>query len=64
VFGAEDGTIGAGCIRELADAMAPEVAIVGFDLGQGLREISGFDMIVKGRPNPRKTATFATRPMH
>jgi hypothetical protein len=57
IFGADDGTIGAGCIRELADAIALGVPIAGFDLGRGLREISGFDLIDTGRRNPRRTAT-------
>ena len=29
-----------------------------FDLGRGLREISGFDLIDTGRRNPRRTATL------
>jgi hypothetical protein len=58
MFGAEDGTIGAGCIRELSDAIALGVPIAGFDLGRGLREISGFDLIDTVRRNPRRTATL------
>jgi hypothetical protein len=62
VFGAEDGTIRAGCIRELADAIALGVRVAGFDLGRGLREISGFDLIYTGRRNPAN-GHLATRPI-
>ena len=31
MFGTEDGTIGAGCIRELADAIALGVPVAGFE---------------------------------
>jgi hypothetical protein len=59
MFGAEAGTIGAGCIRELADAIAFGVPIAGFDLGRrGLRQISGFDLIEVGRLSARRTATL------
>ena len=58
VFGAEDGTIGAGCIGEMADAIALGVPIAGFDPGRGLREISGFDLIDVGRRSARRTATL------
>jgi hypothetical protein len=39
IFGDEDGAIGAGCVRELADAIAIGVPVAGFDIGHGLREI-------------------------
>lgn len=58
MFGAEDGTIGAGCIGELADAMALGVPIAGFDLGRGLQELSGFDLIDTDRRSARRTATL------
>jgi hypothetical protein len=58
MFGAADGTIGAGCIRELADAIAFGVPTAGFDFGRGLREISGFDLIEVGSRSARRTATL------
>ena len=51
MFGAEDGTIGAGCIWEMADAIAVGVPIAGFELGLGLREIRGYDFFDPG-PEP------------
>ncbi len=56
IFGAEDGTIGAGCIRKLADAAALGIRVAGLDLGRGLREISGFDLIDMGSRSARRTA--------
>jgi hypothetical protein len=56
IFGAADGTIGAGCIRELSDAIAVRVPIAGFDLGRGLQEISGFDLIESDSRTARRTA--------
>jgi hypothetical protein len=58
IFGAEDGTIGAGCIRELADAIALGVPIAGFDVGYGLRQILGFDLIDTGSRSARRTGTL------
>ncbi len=58
MFGAEDGTIGAGCIRELADAIALGIPVAGFEIRGGLREISGFDLIETGRRNLRRAATL------
>jgi hypothetical protein len=56
MFGAEDGTIGAGCIGELADSIAVGVPIAGFELGRGLREIRGYDVIDPGTRSPRRAA--------
>ena len=58
IFGAADGTIGAGCIRELADAIALGVPIAGFDPGRRLRGIAGLDLIDTERRNARRTATL------
>jgi hypothetical protein len=56
MFGAEDGTIGAGCIGELADAIAIGVPIAGFELGRGLREIRGYDIMAPGARSARRAA--------
>ena len=58
IFGAEDGTIGAGCIRELADAIALGVPIAGFDRGYGLREVLGFDLIDGASRSARRMGTM------
>ncbi len=58
IFGAEDGTIGAGCIRELADAIALRVPIAGFAMGYGLREIGGLDLIDGGSRSGRQAGTL------
>jgi len=58
IFGDTDGTVGAGCIRELSDAIALGVPIAGFDLGRGLRDISGFDIIDPGSRSARRAATL------
>jgi hypothetical protein len=58
VFGDEDGTIGAGCIGEMADAIAVGVPIVGFEPGRGLREIRGYDVIDPETRCARRAATL------
>ena len=58
VFGAEDDAIGAGCIRELADAIALGVLIAGFDMGYGLREILGVDLISTDSRSSRRMGTM------
>jgi hypothetical protein len=58
IFGAEDGTIGAGCIRELADAVAFGVPITGFDVRIGLREILGVDLLDMDSRSARRTGTL------
>ena len=58
MFGAEDGTIGAGCIGEMADAIAVGVPIAGFELGRGLREIRGYDVIDPRTRTPRRAAVL------
>jgi hypothetical protein len=58
MFGAEDGTIGTGCIRELADAIAFGVPIAGFGPGRVLREISGFGLIESDSRSARRTVTL------
>ena len=52
------GAIGSACIRELADAIALGVWVAGFDLGRGLGEISGLDLIDMGSRSARRTATL------
>ena len=56
IFGTEDGPIGAGCIRELADAIAIGVRVAGLDPRRSPREVSGFELIEVGRRNPQLTA--------
>jgi hypothetical protein len=58
IFGAEDGTVGAGCIRELADAIAMGVPVAGFDNGRRLREILSFDLIDEATRSARRTGTM------
>jgi len=58
IFGEPDGTVGAGCIRELADAIALGVPMAGFDLGRGLREIAGVDLINADCRNGKRAGTL------
>jgi hypothetical protein len=58
LFGSEEGTIGAGCIREMADAIALGVPIAGFDLRRGLREIAGLDLIDTSFRSAKRTGTL------
>jgi hypothetical protein len=62
IFGEPDGTIGAGCIRELADAIAMGVPVAGFDIRLGLQEIMGFDLIDEGSRSARRTGTMRLGP--
>jgi hypothetical protein len=58
IFGEPDGATGAGCIRELADAVALGVPVAGFDIEQGLREILGFDLFGTGCRSARRLGTL------
>lgn len=44
VFGAEDGTVGTGCLRELTDAIAAYVPVAAL-VGDELHEIDGFQLL-------------------
>ncbi len=58
IFGAEEGTIGAGCMRELADVVALDIPVVGFDPRRGLRDIAGLGFIEGSSRSARRTATL------
>jgi hypothetical protein len=55
VFAALDGTVGAGCIRELTDAVATYLPIASFHDG-ALREIDGLEFLPVLCRSPRRTA--------
>ncbi|MGP0108126.1 MAG: hypothetical protein ACLPR9_04555 [Acidimicrobiales bacterium] len=45
VFGAADGTIGSGCLLEVADAMAAELPVAAFEEGPSLVELVGVEFL-------------------
>jgi hypothetical protein len=55
VFAGTDGTIGAGCIRELTDALVRHIPIAGFHEG-GLRTIAGLESLPIPFRSARSTA--------
>jgi hypothetical protein len=55
VFAARDNTVGAGCLREVADAIAYGVPVAALDLGRGLCELRALDLL------PDATAARAAR---
>jgi hypothetical protein len=55
VFAGTDGTIGAGCIRELTDALVRHIPIAGFHEG-GLRTIEGIELLPIPFRSARSTA--------
>jgi hypothetical protein len=57
VFGAEDGTIGAGCLKELADAIACRVPVATLAEG-GLREVDSVTFLSASLLTPSRTATL------
>lgn len=50
VFGAADGTIGSGCLLEVADAMAAGLPVAAFEEGPSLVELVGVEFL---RPSER-----------
>lgn len=56
VFGAKDGTIGTGCLRELTDALAWGLPVAGLG-GDVLKEIGGVQLL----PVPWRTARHVGR---
>lgn len=56
VFGAKDGTIGTGCLRELTDALAWGLPVAGLD-GDVLKVIGGVQLL----PVPWRTARHVGR---
>jgi len=62
VFGAEDCSIGAGCVRELSDALAMGVAVVGFD-GEQLREIDGLRLFALPWRDRSRVGTLVLGPV-
>jgi hypothetical protein len=55
VFAGTDGTIGAGCIRELTDALVRHIPIAGFHEGS-LRTIEGIELLPIPFRSARSTA--------
>lgn len=62
VFGDEDGAIGAGCVRELADAIAMGVPVAGFDIGRGLRQVRGLDLFDETTRSARRVGIIRLGP--
>jgi hypothetical protein len=57
VFSAADGSIGTGCLRELIDAMATQLPVVGLD-GGGLRQLQGVRLLDDQTRTPRRAAAL------
>jgi hypothetical protein len=63
VFGAEDATVGAGCLREVADAIGHSVPIAVLR-GEALCELVSMRFLPLSRRTPARTAiVVAGRPM-
>jgi hypothetical protein len=54
VFAAEDGTIGCGCLRELADAIAYGLPVLALD-GESLYELEGVRLLPPSWRSARRT---------
>jgi hypothetical protein len=57
VFAADDGTIGAGCLHEIADAIAKGLPVVMLEPDRGLAELAGVSLM----PEEERTARRALR---
>jgi hypothetical protein len=57
VFAADDGTIGAGCLHEIADAIAKGLPVAMLDPDRGLAELAGVRLL----PGEERTARRALR---
>ncbi|HXY45426.1 MAG TPA: hypothetical protein VEH29_14650 [Acidimicrobiales bacterium] len=55
VFAAPDGTIGTGCVTELADALASGILLAGLD-DRGLRRLDGLRFVAAERRTMRSAA--------
>jgi hypothetical protein len=56
VFGDEAGYVGAGCLREVSDAIVAGIPVLGLDLTIGLSESVSFDLLLPWNRTPARTA--------
>jgi len=56
IVAAGDGSIGAGCLRELADALAVGVPVAVLGPEQTLCALGGLDLLDEGERTPRRVA--------
>jgi hypothetical protein len=56
VFGAEDRTVGAGCLQEIIDAVFVGIPIAALD-GRRLVELRGFEFATEGSQSAQRAAT-------
>jgi len=56
VFADRSGTIGAGCIREIADAVAAGVALAAWEPGVGLVDLVGVEFVEPESRGPQRAA--------
>ena len=56
VFADTDGTVGAGVLREVADAVAFDVPVAGLDLARGLCWVTGFELLDEHARSGRRCA--------
>jgi hypothetical protein len=57
VFPQQDGTVGTGCLGEVADAVFLSLPVWAFD-GHGLVELSGFEYLPERRQTARRAAVL------
>jgi len=56
VFTDRSGTIGAGCVREIADAVAAGVALAAWEPGVGLVDLVGVELVEPESRGPQRAA--------
>lgn len=61
VFGAEDGTIGIGCVREVADAVARCLPVLALD-GEDLHELDGVRLLALPWRSARRVGALMLGP--
>lgn len=59
VFGAADGTVGAGCLREMVDALACGIPVAAWHPQLHLTELAGVALLPRGSRSARRTAYLA-----
>jgi len=57
-FAAGDGTIGAGVLREIGDALNARVPVVAYSRGGGLMGLADFELLPEKRRTARRYATL------
>jgi hypothetical protein len=58
VFAARDGTIGAGCLREIGDALDARVPVAAYARDGGLMGLADFDLLPEGERTARRYGTL------